>query len=69
MSTQFLHVGCGSKTALSTPFAGQQWKEVRFDINPDAKPDLVGTMTNMNAVESGSMDALFSSHNIEHLYP
>ena len=69
MSTQFLHVGCGSKTAWSTPFAGQQWKEVRFDINPDAKPDLVGTMTNMNAVESGSMDALFSSHNIEHLYP
>jgi hypothetical protein len=69
MSTQFLHVGCGSKTALSTPFAGQDWKEVRFDINPDAKPDLIGTMTNMDAVESGCMDALFSSHNIEHLYP
>jgi hypothetical protein len=33
-------------------FAGQQWKELRFDINPDAKPDLVGTMTNMNALFS-----------------
>jgi hypothetical protein len=69
MIQQFLHVGCGSKTALATPFAGQSWKEVRFDINPDAKPDLIGTMTNMDAVESGSMDALYSSHNIEHLYP
>ena len=26
-------------------------------------------MTDMSAVETGSMDALFSSHNVEHLYP
>jgi predicted SAM-dependent methyltransferase len=26
-------------------------------------------MTNMTAVESGSVDAVFSAHNIEHLYP
>ena len=32
-------------------------------------PDLVGTMTDMSAVESESVDAVFSSHNIEHLYP
>jgi hypothetical protein len=33
------------------------------------KPDVVGTMTDMSAVATGSVDALFSSHNIEHLYP
>ncbi|WP_286164019.1 hypothetical protein [Loktanella sp. PT4BL] len=26
-------------------------------------------MTDMSAVQTGSMDALFSSHNVEHLYP
>lgn len=30
---------------------------------------MLGTMTSMDAVQTGSMDALFSSHNIEHLYP
>jgi len=28
-----------------------------------------GTMTDMSAVTSATMDALYSSHNIEHLYP
>ncbi len=69
MTPQFLHVGCGAKTAMPTPFAGLPWKEVRFDINPDTKPDLIGTMTNMNAVESSSMDGLYSSHTIQPLYP
>jgi ubiquinone/menaquinone biosynthesis C-methylase UbiE len=32
-------------------------------------PDIVGTMTDMSAVPDASVDALFSSHNIEHLYP
>ena len=65
----FLHVGCGSKRAASTPFAGLGWREIRLDIDPGAEPDLIGTMTDMAAVESGAMDAVFSSHNIEHLYP
>ncbi len=67
MLPQFLHVGCGTKTALATPFAGLPWKEVRCDINPDTRPDLIGTVTNMNVVESGSMDGLYSSHTIQPL--
>jgi len=39
-----------------------------LDINPAVSPDIVGSMTDMSAVQSGSMDAIFSSHNIEHLY-
>lgn len=66
-----LHVGCGPKRKNSTTaaFADPAWKEVRLDIDPDVKPDVLGTMTDMAAVESGSVDAIFSSHNIEHLYP
>ena len=65
----FLHVGCGPKRAAQTPFAGLGWREIRLDIDPQAEPDVVGTMVDMGAVDNGSVDAVFSSHNIEHLYP
>jgi hypothetical protein len=67
----FLHVGCGPKSqAQTTPgFRDPAWREVRFDIDPAVEPDLIGTMIDMSAVADASMDGLFSSHNIEHLYP
>lgn len=65
----FLHVGCGPKRKDRTTRALSQWTELRFDIDESVKPDLVGTMTDMSSVSSESVDAVFSSHNIEHLYP
>lgn len=67
----FLHVGCGQKRKdrATQAFASDQWHEVRLDIDPQVQPDIIGTMTDMKAVASESVDALFSSHNIEHLYP
>ena len=67
----FLHVGCGhSRKDHTTPvFADDNWREVRFDIDDAAQPDIIGTMTDMAAVDDGSVDALYSAHNIEHLYP
>lgn len=67
----FLHVGCGLKKKKQTTqtFAQGDWQEVRLDIDPAAQPDIVGTMLDMSAVASESVDAVFSSHNIEHLYP
>ena len=68
---KFLHVGCGtnSKEQTTREFAGGDWQEVRYDIDKSVKPDIVGTMTDMSAIQDGSFDAVFSSHNIEHLYP
>jgi len=65
----FLHVGCGRKTQQYTPFANKNWREIRLDIDASVNPDLVGTMTDLSAVADQSVDAVFSSHNIEHLYP
>lgn len=65
----FLHVGCGHKRKDRTTKALSFWNELRFDIDESVKPDLVGTMTDMSSVSSESEDAVFSSHNIEHLYP
>jgi SAM-dependent methyltransferase len=73
----FLHVGCGPQyfdSVTKIPnrpigFDVESWHELRLDINPEVRPDVVGTMTDMSAVPSASVDAIFSSHNIEHLYP
>jgi len=67
----FLHVGCGPKRKDQTTrgFNTPDWQEVRLDIDPAAQPDIVGTMLDMSAVASESVETLFSSHNIEHLYP
>jgi ubiquinone/menaquinone biosynthesis C-methylase UbiE len=67
----FLHVGCGPKHKDQTTrgFNQPHWLEKRLDIDESVKPDVIGTMTHMPSVQSGSVDAIFSSHNIEHLYP
>lgn len=67
----FLHVGCGPKYKKQTTkgFNVIDWAERRLDIDASVNPDVVGTMTDMSAVLSGSMKAIFSSHNIERLYP
>ena len=65
----FLHVGCGPKRKDRTTSGFANWDELRFDIDESVQPDLVGTMTDMSSVSSESVDAVFSSHNIEHLYP
>ena len=66
----FLHVGCGPKRKDQTTrgFNSTDWQELRLDIDQSVAPDIVGTMTDMSAVADASVDALFSSHNIEHLY-
>lgn len=67
---KFLHVGCGpqNKSGLKG-FNSDDWHEVRFDIDSAVNPDILGTLTDMNLVQSSSVDAVFSSHNIEHIFP
>lgn len=66
-----LHVGPGvpNPLKLHASFRQPGWREIRLDIAEDNKPDIVGDMTDMHAVASGSMDAVYSSHNLEHVYP
>jgi SAM-dependent methyltransferase len=67
----FLHVGCGhfTKTNTTAAFRSDAWQELRFDIDPAVNPDFQGSMTDMSAVKTASVDAIYSAHNIEHLYP
>ncbi|MCX7946846.1 MAG: methyltransferase domain-containing protein [Hydrogenophilus sp.] len=66
----FLHVGCGGKRKEQTTrgFNTPEWRELRLDIDPAVQPDIVASMLDMSALADASVDALFSSHNLEHLY-
>jgi SAM-dependent methyltransferase len=68
---KLLHVGCGQKTKIQTTdaFRSSEWEETRFDIDSRVKPDIVGSILKMDGIDGRSFDAVFSSHNIEHLYP
>jgi hypothetical protein len=67
----FLHVGCGRQNKWKTTpgFATDSWNEIRYDIDEGVAPDVIGTITDMSAVPDASVDAIFSAHNVEHLYP
>ena len=66
----FLHVGCGRKNKFRCKgFNNDNWREIRFDIDKNVNPDIVGTLTDMKSVETGSVDAVYSSNNIEHVFP
>jgi len=66
-----LHVGCGQnrKNRTTPGFNTPDWRELRLDIDASVEPDVIGTMTDMSSVATESVHAIFSSHNIEHLYP
>jgi predicted SAM-dependent methyltransferase len=65
-----LHVGCGpyNPKKLHEAFRKEGWRELRVDINPNVKPDIVASMLAMPMIAGASVDGVWSSHNIEHLY-
>jgi SAM-dependent methyltransferase len=65
-----LHVGCGParKPQMPSAFQGDDWQEVRCDIDPSAQPDIVADMRDLSKIAQGSFDAVYSSHNIEHVF-
>lgn len=71
MPKRFLHIGPSKvgKDHAGLGFRTEDWIEVRLDLDPAAKPDIVANMTDMKAVPNDSFDAIFTSHTIEHLYP
>ena len=66
-----LHVGPGHRQNGATLPAALQsdgWREIRLDIDPANAPDIVGSMLDMSAVADASVDAIYSAHNIEHVF-
>ena len=59
-----LHAGCGGE---KIPDIFNGFEEVRLDINPAMKPDVVASLIDMGDI--GPFDAAYCSHTLEHLYP
>lgn len=65
-----LHIGCGDFHPLKLPrdvFPADEWHEIRLDIDPLVRPDIVASITAMPMLADASCDGLYSSHNLEHL--
>src|SRR5215469_2375373 len=64
-----LNVGCGYplRQKLHRHFHGPEWREVRLDLDPAVQPDIVCSITDISPVAANSVDAVWSSHNLEHL--
>lgn len=70
MSKIFLNLGSGPRAAMpieSELFQG--WREVRVDVNEEAKPDLVASLVDLKGfIHDKSVDIVYCSHVIEHFY-
>ena len=68
---RFLNAGSGPYSIRKSHsfFPADEWEEVRLDIDPATKPDIVGSITDLKAsVALASFEALWCSHMLEHLY-
>ena len=63
-----VNLGSGPKTQSRLPAMFADWREFRVDVDPGAVPDLVADITDLSAIKSGTVDAVWSAHCIEHLY-
>lgn len=54
---------------LHAAFRSAPWAEIRLDIDARVSPDIIGSITDMRGfAQDGSYDAIWSSHNVEHLH-
>ena len=68
---RFLHAVCGNSDKFRTTriFETSDWEEVRMDMNPEVKPDVLSTLLDMTQFPDEYFDAVFTAHSLERLYP
>jgi SAM-dependent methyltransferase len=65
----FLNAGCGSTKNSHLPRVFRKWDQIRVDVDPSLKPDLVASIADLSAIPDASVDAVWCSHCVEHLFP
>jgi SAM-dependent methyltransferase len=61
-------LGSGPKGLAWLPAMFSEWRQFRVDVDPSVEPDLVADITDLSGIPSGSVDAVWAAHCIEHLY-
>jgi len=63
-----INVGCGPTLTVTRTALFQEWRQLRVDIEESVNPDIIADLTDLTPIATGSADALWSSHCLEHLY-
>lgn len=68
-SKRVLNTGSGTVSHNIHPMFAQGWEQKRLDLDPGVEPDIVAAIQDMKgAVEDGVFDAIWCSHNLEHVH-
>jgi SAM-dependent methyltransferase len=64
----FLNAGCGSIDHARLPQFFRKWRQIRVDVDPGMKPDMVANIADLSAIPDGTVDAIWAAHCVEHLF-
>jgi SAM-dependent methyltransferase len=64
----FLNAGCGSPDDSRVPPFFRQWQQIRVDVDPGLKPDVVASIADLSTIPDRTVDAVWSAHCVEHLF-
>jgi SAM-dependent methyltransferase len=64
----FANLGCGPRGGGRTPAMFTGWRELRVDADAAVEPDIQADLVDLSAIESGSVQGVWSSHCLEHLF-
>jgi len=63
-----VNIGSGMKGSSWLPAMFSDWRELRVDVDAAMAPDILADITDLSAIESSSVNAVWSAHCLEHLY-
>ena len=63
-----VNLGSGTKGGSWLPALFADWREVRVDVDAGVAPDILADIGDLSAIESGSVDAVWAAHCLEHVY-
>ena len=63
-----VNVGCGPKHSSVLPRHFDDWQQLRVDVDAAVEPDILADLTDLSPIPTGSADAVWAAHCIEHLY-
>lgn len=64
----FINAGCGSPENSRLPAFFRKWRQIRVDVDPALRPDVVANIADLSVIPDGSADAVWSAHCVEHLF-
>lgn len=70
LKKKVLNFGCGlpENRAIDKTFPPSEWHETRFDIAPEAKPDIMAPLADLSAFSDAEFHAIWAHYSLDRLY-